>query len=934
MKKILLLLLIIMSIASISYAQNSKIAGLLTDTLGAELIGATILLMDEDSTMVDFTQSDSEGKYSFEKVAQGNYLIKYTYVGYFPHLIRLEVNKPQLDLDPIKLSEISTILMEVVVKAAKAPLKMRGDTVEFDISQFKVPENSTLEELLRRLPGMQVDQSGALKSDGVDVTTVKVDGKNFFGNNPTMATKNLPAESVSSVQVYDRKTDEQVATGNTTPATEKEMNVVLKDDFKNIMFGKGTIGGGNLERLEGKLSINKFTPLHQFSILGVGNNTGRNGLGWDDREDFFGAQAYNFGNTLKYGFNSMGGMNVYYFTNDDNLNLESKISGLFASNYNGGLPKNGTAGINYNYEGEKVQIGSRYVINHRGNDVSSFRSSNRLLPNNVTNLDTTTSSVVNGSTVNRIEASFSGEIDSFNTVKVFVDFGNIVSSNNNLSQGISYRNKNELISQSTIDNKKKENGLIGSGTVVYNKTFRKKGRFIGLNATYTKSGLTENTSNNSDLLFTQATDRIINQDFNNDFNKKQIQGNATISEPIGKKFFAGIFHNFDQTIQDGDIQVNDLFDGVRSINTDLTRTYQTEVMYNFSGASLRFSHKGLNTSVGYGHQFTDLYGDFLGLDNNSGRVDTTFSNPAYFGNLSYQFTRSSYSGLSYNRTITAPSIGQLTPVINNVNPLYIREGNPNLEPEIGNAYSAYFSTSKPLTNLRFYGNLSFSNKQNAITQAEEVTESLITTTRPINYKTSQNSSLYTSLSIPISGNKVNMTANFNTSTNASYRLVNDVENKTNTINYRPGLGLNITPNENVSIYLNSNYSVSKTKYSINTGQNQNIINQNHRVTASFKLAKSLYFNGNYNHQFYKNERFGENTDIPIINISLNKQFLPGNKGEIRIAAYDILNKNQIYNLSASSNTVSQSNTVALARYFMVSFSYNIKGMKAGASSQY
>jgi hypothetical protein len=470
MKKNLLLIFSLFLFSFILQGQNSKIIGSITDSLGNNLINASILLLEEDSTMIEFTQSNVEGTFSFNKIPYGYYLVKVTYVGYIPQTLPVNLDKKEITLGRIILNEINVQLMEVVVKAAKAPLKMRGDTIEFDVTQFKVPQNSSLEDLLKRLPGMEVEQGGALKMDGKDVTSVKVDGKNFFGNNPTMATKNLPADGVSTVQVYDRKSDEQKATGNTTPSNEKEMNVVLKDDFKNITFGKGSVGLGDLDRMEGKLSINKFTPLHQYSFIGVGNNTGRNGLGWDDREDFFGAQAYNF-QELKYGFN--GGMRFFSFYEEDDINLDNKISELFWNNNNSGLPRNGLAGLNYNYEGEKLKAGARYVFNHKGNDMQSFRSVNRFLPGNITNFDTTTSNTITRGNVHKIESNFSLDIDSFNNIKVYLDYSNLISDRNFESKGNSFRNVSDLISTSDINNIRDNSGDLGRGTILYNKTFRK-----------------------------------------------------------------------------------------------------------------------------------------------------------------------------------------------------------------------------------------------------------------------------------------------------------------------------------------------------------------------------------------------------------------------------------------------------------------------------
>ena len=903
----------------------------MTDCLNNSLINATVLLLEEDSTMIEFTQSELDGTFAFTKIPYGNYIVKVTYVGYIPQSIPIDADKKDIDLGRVVLNEISVELMEVVVKAARAPLKMRGDTLEFDITQFKVPENSTLEDLIRRLPGMEVEQGGGIKMDGKDVTSVKVEGKSFFGNNPTVATKNLPAQGVSSVQVYDKKTDDQVATGNTTPTNEKEMNVVLKDDFKNIVFGKGTVGGGNIDRFEGKFSFNKFTPEHQFSVIGVGNNTGRNGLGWDDREDFFGNQAYSDFESLKYGFNSLGGMRIIYFSDENDLNLEGKISELFNSSGSGGLPRNATGGANYNYDREKIKLGARYLFNYRGNELNSFSSVNRFLPGNITNFDTTTSNNINTGNVHRIEAAFTGEIDSFNTLKVNADFGMLASQNNSNRLGLAFRNGDELISSSSISSDRNNDGMLGRGSIVYNKTFRKKSRFLGINSSYAASTLAENTGNLSQIDFENTDDTYLNQSFDNDARKKQIMANLMYNEPLGKKYFFSVFHNFDHTSQTGDVLVEDIFENERSVNEQLTRNYDTRVMTNFSGASLRYSSEGLNIAAGYGYQFTDLYGDF-NIVNKKVVVDTTFKLPSLVGNINYQISRNGSVGVNFSRSVTPPQISQLIPIVNNANPLYIRVGNPNLEPETTNSVSGNIWLSKPLSGMRFSLWGDYQLRQNAVTQSEEVSENFVTTTTPINYKSRTGLTVSGNLGFPIVKNKVTSSARLYVNQSGLYRLVNAVENFTKTFSVNPGLNVNITPSQNFYMYLNGGVRMSNTKYDISSAQNQKIITQNYSATLNFQIVKTLFFNSNYSHAFYRNDRTGQNNSIPIINASIYKQFLPGNKAEIRLAVYDILNKNTNYNLFAGNNIVSENETQTLARYFMVMFSYNLKGLNSGINN--
>jgi hypothetical protein len=292
------LLLLFVTISFILSAQNTySISGTITDTSGMPLLASTIMLMDMDTTYEDFSRTNGEGKFEFKKVKKGNHLLRATFMGTIPVTLNVSYNGSDIELGTIVMKEISTELMEVVIKAARAPIKLRGDTIEYDASTFRVPEGSSVEDLLKRLPGIQVDQNGNITSDGNNVSRVTVDGKEFFGSDPKAATKNLPAEGISKVQVFDNKSEEEEITGvEDGSSQDKTMNLELKEDFKKGAFGKVTAGAGSDDRAELKGNYNRFNDKIQFSLIGVTNNTGRNGLSWDDYQGFMGSESFSFDN--------------------------------------------------------------------------------------------------------------------------------------------------------------------------------------------------------------------------------------------------------------------------------------------------------------------------------------------------------------------------------------------------------------------------------------------------------------------------------------------------------------------------------------------------------------------------------------------------------------------------------------------------------------
>ena len=444
--KYLILVIIFNCSKSYIHSQSSSIniQGRLTDTLNAPLPGATILLLDPlDTTLISYIKSENDGSFNFKGVKRMKYIVKANYLGFLPYMYLLDPADEKLnDLGIIKLKEIASELMEVVIKAAKAPISIRGDTIEYDASTFKVPAGSTVEDLLRRLPGMEVDANGGLKSEGKDVTKVTVEGKRFFGTDPSAATKNLPAEGISKIQIFNEETEEKKLTGVSSKPADKTMNLQLKEEFKKGGFGKMVAGAGLEETYELKGNYNKFNSKEQFSIIGNANTTGRNGLSWNDYQDFKGSSANNWDDDGEFGFGSGGDRYISYSTDDDDSGSS------FFGGGKAGFPENYTGGVNYNFDHKKNSLTATYFYNQKALTSNTLLSGQTFLPDaNLNNLNESLNENINKN--HSIDFRYENKIDSLNTILISsnTSFGD---QNNNNSGLISL--KQQLIDTSIISN--------------------------------------------------------------------------------------------------------------------------------------------------------------------------------------------------------------------------------------------------------------------------------------------------------------------------------------------------------------------------------------------------------------------------------------------------------------------------------------------------
>ncbi|MEP6724760.1 MAG: carboxypeptidase-like regulatory domain-containing protein, partial [Bacteroidota bacterium] len=282
----LLIFLLVIYMLPLTAQKNitGTIRGKVIDTTGKQpLADATLSLMDlKDSSSISFTVADEKGVFEMKGIEVGRYRLLVTFGGYqnMSKIFAITREKPVIDFGSIFMERKSVTLQEVIVE--RPPITIKKDTVEYNASSFKTKPNEDVEGLLKKLPGVQVDRDGTVKSQGETVQKVYVDGKEFFGTDPKLATKNLTADMVESVQVFDDMSDQAKFTKIDDGSRQKAMNIKLKKDKKNGYFGKINVGGGTDNRYDNNLSFNKFKGSRQISLIGAVNNTNKQGFSFSD----------------------------------------------------------------------------------------------------------------------------------------------------------------------------------------------------------------------------------------------------------------------------------------------------------------------------------------------------------------------------------------------------------------------------------------------------------------------------------------------------------------------------------------------------------------------------------------------------------------------------------------------------------------------------
>lgn len=934
MKKLLLTTLFV-PFSFILFAQTSskiEIKGTVQDTSKTLLPSASVLLLlPQDSTLVAYTLTDTKGQFSFKNVKRQPYLVKATFVSYLPHqeLISLS-DDATTDLGIIELKPIIKELYEVVVKTAKAPISIKGDTVEYDASKFKVPPGSTVEDLLRKLPGIEVLQDGSIMAQGEQVRRVTVDGKRFFSDDPKMATKNLGADAINKVQVFNDKSEQSKLTGVEDGQHEKTVNLELKEEARKGGFGKATAGVGTENRTSISGNYNKFDAKNQLAIIGFGNNTNQSGMSWDDYQDFRGSNAFNWGDDADFGFSSDGMFRYFLFGDED------ESFSLPISNDNGnGYSTNYAGGINYNYDHKKNQFSANYFYNHSKLQLDSYNRSQQFLDNNLSFLSEGNTNQFDLRGNHKVTIRGQKELDSLNTVTI-IGNGRLNNQNQTFSNLSDSYSNSALINNSLQENKLDRFSYAGVVSAIYRKKFKKeKGKSFAVSGTYNASAYDNEGIQKATNEFFQATD--VNESLKklnqlNDISgiSNQYKSSILFVEPFSKKFFWETFYNISlqQHTVDRTIADRNEDSGSNTRNDLLSRYYENTILYNRLGSSIRYSNKGINITGGLAALQYNLDGTITTTANGRvlGNVDKTFQAITPFTQTMLTLKNNRYLNFNYSIGVRPPSINDLQPIIDNRNPLYLREGNPDLLPEKQHSVRVFYNQYNPVSFVNMYSSIQYSYNINQIVYNLTTNPTTLASySKPTNISGGQNVMGYFGFGFPLKKTKATMNLGANVNYMNSLSFINEVLNTTNSMNYNFEVRLGLTPVDWFSLYTNTRWGIGNTKYSINTNQNQQILNHEYRGEMTVQFPKNIYWITNLNYQVYKNERLGFDQNVPILNMSVHKQFGKKNQWETRLAAYDIFKRNLGISQTVFQNYVSYNETKTLSRYFMLKLTYNMRG---------
>ncbi|TAH30153.1 MAG: TonB-dependent receptor [Cytophagales bacterium] len=919
MKKLFLFLSLLFLSFSL-FAQKINIKGNIKDSAQVVIPIATVMLLSPvDSSLVQYTPTDDNGAFELRNVPSAQYILKIACIGYKNYIQNLNVTY-SLNLGTIQLKD--EILKEVVIVGEKNPITIKKDTIEFNAGSFKTRPNASVEELLKKLPGVEVDREGNIKAQGQDVQRILVNGKEFFGSDPKTATKNLPADVIEKIQIMDRKSDQSTFTGVDDGQKMRTINLETKNKDKKMSFGKIMGGIGNDNRFESKGNYNVFDKNNQLSFIGMGNNVNQSGFSFSDYMDFSGQGQGMGGGGMAGAFGGggggrgmMGGGRASAGAMGMNLNF-----GANANGGNFGVLQNIAGGINLNKQiSSKIELNGSYFLSSVNNLIDKTQNRETFLPSS-SFIASQNDNQRNINYNHRLNMTIDYKIDSLKSLKFTGNVGYNQGENTLNSNAVTLNNLDILQNNNERNTLNNSEGLNFNLGLLYRQRFLKKGRTFSTNLTATGNNQNQNGNLNTINRF------FVPSNFNLAFIQANTQVNygsgygirSTYTEPLTQKILLEVNHQLQRNENESSRNVFDVNGDVRTINSNLTNAFDNIFQFNRIGTNIRFTEKKYNFSVGASGQFSTLEGNF----SNGTSVSRNFNNVLPNARFNYSFSASKSLNFNYDTDIREPSIQQLQPVLNNTDPLNISTGNSNLRPEYNHRVNLNFYRFNVVSFTNLFTGINASYTENAITTSQTITENFVRTSQPVNTRGSWNLVNYVNYGFRIDKkNRFNIGTNI--TLNQSINLLNNQESNINQQNLGGNLRYDLTLDDKFDLTLRGDWSNQQTRYDFNANQNQTFFNETYTLQSNLNLGTKAWISTDMNYIIYRSLTSDFYQELPLWTTSISAFVLKGNKGELKFSVVNILDRNLGITQNAGVNYIQQERIASLGRYFMVSFTYSL-----------
>lgn len=932
MKRIYLLVLLLFPI--IAVAQDLQYSGkVISDSDGEPLIGVTVTLTDtKDTSRRMGTITDYEGQFEFNNLSAGSYLLEARYLGFtnFSRTINL---LQRTDMGTLRMKFNTRMLQDVIVVAQQIQVIQRGDTTSFNAGSFKTNPDATAEDLINKMPGLTTS-GGTLKSGGEDVKQVLVDGKPFFGDDPNAAIKNLPAEIIDRIEVFDKLSDQAQLTGFNDGNEQRTLNIVTKPGKNKGTFGRLFAGAGSDFQERDQLyqaggNINFFQGDRRVSILGMSNNINQQNFSSDDLLGLTGGSS---GGGRGGGRGGRGG-----------------AGGNFLVGQQSGITTTHAAGLNYSDQwGKKIEVTGSYFFNTTNNENNTSLNREYFSGPGTSQLYDENSVVKSTNTNHRANLRLEYEIDSSNKI-IFTPRLSFQQYNSERSLfGSTKMPDSSLLSYTDNYNSAKNNGLNGGANLTYRHKFAKKGRAASVNLSASVNdregdGLTrsENFYQQSDSSLTDFLD----QRYDQQSNSQNYSANLTYTEPLSENSQLMATYNPTLNLRQSTKESYDAL--TNTLDPGLSNNYDNTYTTQSGGLNYRYNKDKIRLSFGLNYQLASLAGTRTYPTTYD--INRDFSNFLPSASFNYRWDKNQNLRLNYRSNTNPPDISQLHDVLDISNPLLIRTGNANLAQDYNHTLSLRYSKVNPADNSSFFVNLYGTYINNYIGTETVYPTAFIALgenismapgsqlSRPVNLDGYYAVRSFVTYGRPLKAVKSNLNLNAGINYNrmpGSIRYAADydellygsdgISNLASQWSFNAGLVLSSNISEKVDFTLSHSSYYNVVRNSIQKNADNNYYSENTSLRVNLLFGDRLTFQTSGVHTLYAGLSQGYNQSYLLWNAGVGYKLLKDKSLELSLNAYDLLNQNKSIDRTITETYIEDRYTQVLQRYLMLNLTYTLR----------
>lgn len=896
MKQFLLVLSLLLTTFFYGQTKEFKITGTIKSAEDKGLLESATVHIErlKDSSIVSYTITDAKGNFEIVgKTSDTKIKLVVSFIGFTAYKKVIDVKSQ--NIGSIFLKNATTL--DAIVIKSSAPITIKKDTVEFNVKSFKTKADANVEDLLKKLPGVEVDAEGAITVNGKPVNKILVNGKPFFGNDPTITTRNLTKEIIEKIQITDTRTNAKAFSGEDSDGENKTINLTIKKENNKGYFGKVAAGIGTDDRYEYAGLTTRFKQSERIGLLAGGNNINSPGFSFGNQRLQFGGNNRSFG----------GGQGI-----------------ITSNNY----------GLNYiNAFGKIFEVSGDYFYKNSESDNKSSSNRETFLSNGESFFRNSESNSINKSDSHDASIDFEIEIDSTFRIDIESDFNRNLNTNTFNSMSESLNNDRTLTNQSNINSVADSDSKQFDNEINFSKKFGSKGAFLRTEITANfRQSETDDFVKSETTIFGSNPDQIIrDQYFDGSSDRNQFGSKITYRFPLlANKLFLDIAYDYGNTKTktkrstfDFNQNTNDYTDFSTLLSTDFEYTDKTKR----PSAELEFRNDKWSASAEIAYRNRTLENvDFLRPQTNLIR---DFNNLEYGFGVRYRQSRSTRYRFNYDFRNNTPNLNQLQPFRDESNPLNIVTGNPTLSPskEHRIRFGASNFNWQKRTGFWSFASLSFTNDR-VVANTVIDPNTLIRETTYANvdgffnmraggsYSTTKKWEDFGSLrtEFRLFGD-YNKNVNFN----------NGVQYSSKTATISPRIGFDFNWDNVLQIRPEYTISYSKNTYDIDRFEDRNFVSHDVTIQTATFLPKKLEWRNDINFNYNPNIADGFQKSAWFWNTTLRYSILK-DQGAIGIRVYDILNQNTNARRIATEDYVQDSSSTVLNQYAMLTFTWKFNSL--------